>query len=282
MRGREITLWLDERWYDALSKQLKGETLEEHLENILDEMCNQLPQREYERISHELWAEQQAEEEAREAARRFAVFHVTENGSSDYILAEEKLELLSTARRLRSYIRKPPDEAPHRFVETLLHTQRISQEEFNSYVSERLEERTLHQEPESEYLTGSRRLCAEDISFADEIIQNDNLLEFYMEVSFNADQVFGTDVCTSENDDWLNIYANYDLDARRVCDTLEVYLQRGNGDEEAFKYRLSAEEQALLLPKMNTYCQEHWGQSLEECNADYLAEQSQELPEMQM
>lgn len=41
--------------------------------------------------------------------------------------------------RLRSYIRKPPDEAPHRFVETLLHTQRISQEEFNSYVSERLD-----------------------------------------------------------------------------------------------------------------------------------------------
>ena len=139
MRGREITLWLDERWYDALSKQLNGETLEEHLENVLDEMCNQLPQREYERISHELWAEQQAEEEAREAARRFAVFHVTENGSSDYILAEENLELLPTARRLRSYIRKPPDEAPHRFVETLPRIQRISQEEFNSYVSERLD-----------------------------------------------------------------------------------------------------------------------------------------------
>ena len=139
MRGREITLWLDERWYDALSKYLKGETLEEHLENILDEMCNQLPQREYERISHELWAEQQAEEEAREAARRFAVFHVTENDSSDYILAEENLELLRVACRLRSYIRKPPDEAPHRFVETLLRTQRISQEEFDSYVSERLD-----------------------------------------------------------------------------------------------------------------------------------------------
>ena len=237
--------------------------------------------------------------------------HVTENGSSDYILAEENLELLRVACRLRSYIRKPPGEAPHRFVETLPRTQRISQEEFNSYVSERLdntgrvvgaydidldsgdmeavnimdgwkrfrirdvstaayfamkkgnaapderwrifldrlEERTLNQEPEPEYLTGSRRLCAEDISFAEDIVQNDNLLEFYMEVSFNADQVFGTDVCTSENDDWLNIYANYDLDARRVCDTLEVYLQRGNGDEEAFKYRLSAEEQALLFPR---------------------------------
>ncbi len=127
---------------------------------------------------------------------------------------------------------------------------------------DRLEERTLNQEPEPAYLTGSRRLCAEDISFAEDIIQNDNLLEFYMEVSFNADEVFGTDVCTSENDDWLNIYANYDLEARRVCDTLEMYLQRGNGDEEAFKYRLSDEEQASAPPKMNAYCQStgtrHW------------------------
>ena len=103
-----------------------------------------------------------------------------------------------------------------------------------------------------------------------------------MSISFHADEVFGTNVCTTENDDWLNIYANYDLDARRVCDTLEVYLQRGNGDEEAFKYRLSAEEQALLLPRMNTYCQEYWGQSLEECSANYLSEQSPASPEMQM
>ena len=147
---------------------------------------------------------------------------------------------------------------------------------------DRLEERTLNQEPEPEYLTGSRRLCAEDISFAEDIIQNDNLLEFYMEVCFDADQMFGTNVCTTENDDWLNIYANYDLEARRVCDTLEMYLQRGNGDEEAFKYRLSAEEQALLLPKMDAYCQTRLGQTLEECCADYLSEQSQESPEMQM
>ena len=140
---------------------------------------------------------------------------------------------------------------------------------------DRLEERTLHQEPESEYLSGSRRLCAEDISFAEDIIQNDNLLEFYMEVSFNADEVFGTDVCTSENDDWLNIYANYDLEARRVCDTLELYLQRGNGDEEAFKYRLSEAECALLLPKMEEYCHHHWGQGLADCCAQYEAEKMQ-------
>ena len=46
MASREICLWINERWYDALNKHLKGETLEEHLENVLDELCNQLPEHE--------------------------------------------------------------------------------------------------------------------------------------------------------------------------------------------------------------------------------------------
>ena len=47
----EIVLWLDRRWKNAIEKHLKGETLQEHLETVLDALCNQLPQREYERIS---------------------------------------------------------------------------------------------------------------------------------------------------------------------------------------------------------------------------------------
>ena len=57
MSSREITLRIDEHWYDALTKLLKGETLEEHLENVLDELCNQIPQREYERINALIWRE---------------------------------------------------------------------------------------------------------------------------------------------------------------------------------------------------------------------------------
>lgn len=48
MNSRDITLWIDERWYDALTKHLKGKTLEEHLEDVIEEMCNKLPQQEYE------------------------------------------------------------------------------------------------------------------------------------------------------------------------------------------------------------------------------------------
>ena len=344
MIGKEVIIWLDRRWYDALNKHLKDETLEEHLEEVIDQLCNQLPRREYERISQEIWQEDQANKQAKEAARRFAVFHVTEGRSSTYFVAEENLEMLQVAARLRSYIRKPPENNPARFTGMFSCGEKISNEQFNAYVSERLENTgrvtgafnidldsgrfdALHimdgwqcfriqdissaayyankktyasqderwkvfldhldgkqftQEGEPVYLSGSRTLRSEDISFAEDIIQNDNLLDFYMELSFDADKVFGTHVCTTENDDWLNVYANYNMEARRVCDTLEVYLVRGNGSEQDYKYRLTEEEQALLLPKMEDYCQQHWGQSLEECCADYLAEQNQVPQGMQM
>ena len=100
MIGKEVIIWLDQRWYDALNKHLKDETLEEHLEEVIDQLCNQLPRREYERISQEIWQEDQANKQAQEAARRFAVFHVTEGHSSTYFVAEENLEMLQVAARL--------------------------------------------------------------------------------------------------------------------------------------------------------------------------------------
>ena len=36
----DITLWIDRRWKDAIEKHLRNETLQEHLEDVLDELCN--------------------------------------------------------------------------------------------------------------------------------------------------------------------------------------------------------------------------------------------------
>ena len=80
MNSREISIWIDERWYDALTRHLKGDTLEERLEEFVDQLCNQLPEQEYERISQEIWQENQVRQQEQEAARRFAVFHLVENG----------------------------------------------------------------------------------------------------------------------------------------------------------------------------------------------------------
>ena len=80
----DITLWIDRRWKDAIEKHLKDETLREHLEDVLDELCNQLPEQEYKRISAEIYAEDAAEREAREAARTYTAYHVTERRQEWY------------------------------------------------------------------------------------------------------------------------------------------------------------------------------------------------------
>ena len=90
----DITLWIDRRWKDAIEKHLKGETLQEHLEDVLDTLCNQLPEREYKRISAEIYAEDAAEREAREAARTYAAYHVTERGQEWYFKTSPGVVLL--------------------------------------------------------------------------------------------------------------------------------------------------------------------------------------------
>ncbi len=137
-------------------------------------------------------------------------------------------------------------------------------EQYMSRLLERLEGREL---------TSAGHLSARDISFADEITEIDSLLDFYMETNFNVDAVFGTHVCTGENDDTLNVYANYDMASGQVCDELEVDLHWADGREESVEYRLNAVEKAVLLRKMDTYCQEQTGQTLKDYSAQLLAEE---------
>ena len=125
---------------------------------------------------------------------------------------------------------------------------------------------------EGRELTSPGHLSARDISFAEEITEIDSLLDFYMETGFDVDAVFGTHVCTGENDDTLNVYANYDMAAGQVCDELEVDLHRADGREESVEYRLNAVEKATLLRKMDAYCQEQTGQTLKDYSAQWLAE----------
>ena len=96
----DITLWIDRRWKDAIEKHLRDETLQEHLENVLDELCNQLPEQEYKRISAEIYAEDAAEREAREVARTYAAYHVTEHGQEWYFKTSPGEELLIACKKV--------------------------------------------------------------------------------------------------------------------------------------------------------------------------------------
>ena len=126
---------------------------------------------------------------------------------------------------------------------------------------------------EGKELTSPGHLSARDISFAEEITEIDGLLDFYMDTSFDVDAAFGTHVCTGENDDTLNVYANYDMASGQVCEELEVDLHRADRREESVEYRLNPVEKAALLRKMDAYCQEQTGQTLKDYSAQLMAEE---------
>ena len=126
-------------------------------------------------------------------------------------------------------------------------------------------------------LSGSRRLCADDhIVVSDDMLEmDDHLLNFYLETWFNVDEVFGTHVCTEENDDYLNVYADYDMKRGAICDSLSVTLWHGEDCEE-YAYSLSDEEKAMLLPKMEEHCIKLTGIGLAEYSAKRFAEEQAE------
>ena len=130
-------------------------------------------------------------------------------------------------------------------------------------------------------ITSAGHLSAQNFSFGEEIIESDGKLNFYLQADFDVDAAFGTFVCTDQNDDWLNIYANYDIEKDRLCDTLELNLCKGDGTEENWSYHLNAAEQEVLARKMEAFYQQQTGTSLHEY-ARQLRESGSQTPEMQM
>ena len=121
----------------------------------------------------------------------------------------------------------------------------------------------------------------EEIIFSDEISELDGRLNFYMDCSFNPDEVFGTHVDSADNNNWLNIYAVYDLENSQVCDALKVILCREDGFDYEMAYQLNAEEKSAILDKMGQYCREKYGQSLLEFAAEMESEiTAMETPQM--
>lgn len=135
----EIVLWLNRRWKNAIEKHLKGETLQEHLETVRDALCNQLPQSEYERISHEIYAEDAANREAEEAARTYAAYHVMENGKEWYCKTSPGEELLEVGKKLRQYMSGGKGTAPDLFVKMLTGGHAITAEEYDALTAMRME-----------------------------------------------------------------------------------------------------------------------------------------------
>ena len=331
----DITLWIDRRWKDAIEKHLKGETLQEHLEDVLDTLCNQLPEHEYERISRAIQSEAAAQRAEEEAARTYAAYHVVENGQEWYFKTTPGEELLDACKKLRSYITTEESSAPDLFIKMFAGGQPITAEEYDALTVLRMQNtgknrgvfdldfdkrefsavhivdgwwtwamrdvsvaayhatRSFFAPAREQWsklldhlsgkeITSAGHLSARNFSFSDEIMmEEDGKLNFYVDADFDVDAAFGTFVLTDKNDDWLNIYANYDIAEDRPCDTLELCLCKGDGAEESWSYPLNAAEQDVLLRKMEEFCQQQTGMSLREY-AQQLHEEQAQTAELQL
>lgn len=322
MDSREVSVWLDRRWYAALSRHLDGGTVEDHLDRYLKELISQLPKEEYDQISREIQEEDLRQQQEIEAAKKFSAFHVREHGQEEYFRLERPWDVLNTASILREYLRKDKQDS---FSDFCGIRQRITAEEFDQLIGAHMEtpkkvtgafaldfdkkafstvdsadgwrsyfmqdvSAAAYRAFRAEGLSNRQRmarfterladceigsaghLSARQVCFAEEISEIDGRLNFYMETSFDVDAMFGTHVCTDENDDCLNVYADYDMAAGQVCDELEVDLHRADGRVEPVPYTLNAAEKAVLLRKMEAYCLKQTGMTLKDYSAQRMAE----------
>lgn len=260
-----------------------------------------------------------------EEQKRICVFHVTEDGQSQYFSVDEGLELLDAAKKVRGYLTAEPAALPSGFGKMFLHPAEISSERFDELTKIRMEntgkvagvfdidfdkcefsavrimggwrtyavgdvsaaayhatcKQLLSTEQQWERLldrldgreiTTAGHLSAGNLSFSDEIVENDGKLNFYMDCRFDVDAVFGTHVCTDENDDYLNVYADYDMETQKVSDELSIVLWKADGQAEEMSYTLNAAEKEVVRRAMDEYCLKQTGMTLTDYTAQRMAE----------
>lgn len=105
---------------------------------------------------------------------------------------------------------------------------------------------------------------------------------FPTSINFDPDEVFGTNVASAFNDDWLNVYANFDWKTGRIDSALTVCLVCSDGHEFEFSYPLTPAEQVQLWDQMDAYCRQQSGQTLGETRTSLLREQAEEGLEIRL
>ena len=140
----------------------------------------------------------------------------------------------------------------------------------------------MEREAPPELTAGTKRLPVDAVSFTDEITECDGKLSFYIPINFDPDAVFGTNVASAVNDDWLNVYANFDWKTGRIDSALTVCLVCSDGHEFEFSYPLTPAEQVQLWNQMDAYCHQQNGQSLGETRTALLREQAEEGLEIRL
>jgi hypothetical protein len=128
LKSREVILWLDERWYQALTQQLEVEKLEDKLNEYLDNLISLLPTPVYDKIIAEMREEERQMEQAIAASQKYAAFRITENCVTEQFQMKQAAGMVEAAAFVRRWLRQA-ERCP--FQEILPGRENIPVEEFD-------------------------------------------------------------------------------------------------------------------------------------------------------
>ncbi len=140
MTDEEITLYYNEYRLDALRINLvgQGRNLPQELYKALDRLYEQVvPSNEREEVEAFIKEEEQRDTERREAKKRFAVYHVSENGSDVYFTNEHFNSFHVAAYRYRLYNRGELSSEPKHFADAFIENDAIDAAEYE-YLCDRM------------------------------------------------------------------------------------------------------------------------------------------------
>lgn len=133
MNHIEVSLYFNELRLKALQNELAydGFTVEDKLNEAFNWLYEQLvPVEQQTAIEAQIKETEKAERAEREAKRRFAVYHVSENGSDVYFTSDHFLGFLSAAYRYRLYERGELSANPQCFADAFMESDAITAAEY--------------------------------------------------------------------------------------------------------------------------------------------------------
>lgn len=101
----------------------------------------------------------------------------------------------------------------------------------------------------------------------EEILEEVDYLNFYIPVNFDVDKVFGLDVCSSDNGDYINLYLNWYPNFHKApeerFELMVVYCNNSiPGDDLDLDVKLSRHQRTMISRRLNKEFKEKYGKTL--------------------
>lgn len=115
-----------------------------------------------------------------------------------------------------------------------------------------------------------------ELDESNDVMVEDNYLNFYIPVNFDVDKMFGLDVCSTDNDDYINLYINwYPYLDKDPQDRIEVFVVYCNNSTDSGDFELKVVlrdcQKKLIARKLNKECKKLYGMTLKKYWATYGA-----------